>query len=92
MPLTLELSDEATKQAIASIRRYFDEELDLDIGDLKAQLLLEFVLKEIGPSIHNSAVADAQTFIRGRTADLEDVAFVPEFGFWPSSSVRRKRE
>lgn len=30
--MAIELSDEATKQSIASIRRYFDEELDQDIG------------------------------------------------------------
>ena len=34
--MVITLSDEATKQSIASIRRYFEEELEQDIGDLKA--------------------------------------------------------
>lgn len=89
--MTVTLSDDAVKQAVASIRRYFDEVLDQDIGDLKAQLVLDFILKEIGPSIYNDAVADAQTFIRDRVADLEDATHKPEFGYWPSTSVRRKR-
>ena len=88
--MTITLSDDATKQSIASIRRYFSEVLELDIGDLKAQLLLQFMLKEIGPTIYNGAISDAQTYLRDRLADLESVCFVPEFGYWPSSSVRRK--
>lgn len=87
---TIELPEQAQKQAIASLRRYFDEELDHEIGDLKAQLLLEFILKEIGPSVYNAAIADAQTFMRDRVADLENACFVQEFAYWPTSAVRRR--
>jgi uncharacterized protein (DUF2164 family) len=87
MPIVL--SETARKQAIASIKRYFVEELEQDIGDLKAGLLLEFILKEIGPSIYNAAIGDAQTYLRDRVADLEGACSVPEFAYWPSSSVRR---
>jgi uncharacterized protein (DUF2164 family) len=90
--MTVTLPDTASKQAIASIRRYFEEVLEQDIGDLKAQLFLEFVLKEIGPSIYNSAIDDAQAYMRDRVADLEDVSHKEEFVYWPkASSVRRKR-
>ena len=33
--MNISLSDETTKQSVASIRRYFKDELDQDIGDLK---------------------------------------------------------
>ena len=42
-------------------------------------------LKEIGPSIYNQAIADAQSYFTGRVADLEGVCHEPEFGFWPRS-------
>lgn len=87
--MTIILSDAARKQSIASIQRYFAEELDQDIGDLKAGLLLDFIAKEIGPSIYNGAIGDAQTYLRDRVADLDGVCSVPEFAFWPSSAVRR---
>jgi uncharacterized protein (DUF2164 family) len=83
------LSDNARKQSIASIKRYFVEELEQEIGDLKAGLLLEFILKEIGPSIYNAAIGDAQTYLSDRVADLEGACSVPEFAYWPPSSVRR---
>jgi uncharacterized protein (DUF2164 family) len=83
------LPDQTKAQAIASIRRYFAEQLDQEVGDLQASLLLEFVLKELGPSIYNAAVADAQAFLRDRVADLDGACFVPEFGYWPRSASRR---
>lgn len=42
------ISDEARKQAVASIRRYFAESLDDDIGELKAILVLDYFLAELG--------------------------------------------
>ena len=87
--MTITLTDDARKQSIASIKRYFREELDQDIGELKAGLVLEFFLKEIAPTIYNGAIADAQTYVRDRLVDLEGACSVPEFAFWPSASVRR---
>ena len=89
--MTIELSDEATKQSIASIRRYFEEELDQDIGDLKAGNILEFIIKEIAPSVYNHAIEDAQTYLRDRVADLDGACAVPEFAYWDKTSVRRKK-
>ena len=76
----IKLSDPTIKRLHASIRRYVAENLDEEIGDLKAGLLLEFCLKEIGPSIYNQAIADAQSFSTDRVADLDGVCHEDEFG------------
>ena len=89
MTVPISLTDDARKHSIASIKRYFAEELDQDIGELNAGLVLEFFLKEIAPTVYNGAIADAQTYLRDRLADLEGVCSAPEFAFWPSASVRR---
>ena len=47
--MSIKLTDEQRKQSIASIKRYVAQELDQDIGELKAGLLLDFFLKEIAP-------------------------------------------
>jgi uncharacterized protein (DUF2164 family) len=83
--MAIKLSAEARKRLVASIKRYAAENLDEEIGDLKAGLLLDYCLKEIGPSIYNQAIADAQAYFSGRVADLEGVCHEPEFGFWPRS-------
>jgi uncharacterized protein (DUF2164 family) len=91
--MKIELSDDARKRAVASLRRYCAAEMDEEIGDLKAGLLLDYILHEIGPSIYNGAIADAQTYLRDRVADLEAVCSAPEFTFWDApagKSPRRK--
>jgi len=91
--MTVRLSDEASKQARASIRRYCAEELELDteITDLQVASLLDFFLKEIAPSVHNATIAEAQVYLRDRLADLDSACSQPEFVYWPKgSSVRRK--
>ncbi len=88
--MTIELDKETQKALVASIKRYFDENLDDDIGDLKASLLLEFCLKEIGPTIYNQAISDAETFLQDKVADLENGCWEPEFGYWPEGRRGRR--
>jgi uncharacterized protein (DUF2164 family) len=85
---TLELTSDARKLSLASIRRHFQEDLDQDIGDLKASLVLDFFLAELGPSVYNMGVADAKKFIADRTEDLGALS-LEEFAHWPSASRRR---
>jgi uncharacterized protein (DUF2164 family) len=87
--MTVSLPDDARKQSIASIKRYFAEELGQDIGELKAGLLLDFILKEVAPTVYNGAITDAQAYLRDRVADLEGACSAREFAYWPPASVRR---
>lgn len=89
MPVAL--TDDATEKAVASIRRYFSEQLDQEVGELQARLLLEFVLKEIAPSVYNAAITDAQIYLRDRVADLDGACFAPEFAYWPRNAARRSQ-
>jgi uncharacterized protein (DUF2164 family) len=88
--MSITISPDATKQLQASIKRYFAEHLEQDIGDLKASMLLDYVLKEIGPTIYNQAIENAQAYFQGRVADLEGVCYEKEFTYWtPKSEGRR---
>ena len=88
--MAVRLSEDDTKEAIASIRRYCGEHLDVEIGDLQAGSLLDYFLKELAPSVYNAAIADAQTFFTDRLEDLEGTCHEREFAYWPKASVRRK--
>ena len=81
---SIRISDDARKQAVASIREYFKSELDQEIGDLKASLLLDYFLVEIGPVVYNAAIADAKTFFDERAADLSALCTRDEFTYWTS--------
>ncbi len=80
--MTIALSEDSQKRALNSIITYFDERLEQEIGVLQAQLLLDFFLEELAPSVYNKAVYDAQTFIHGQVADIDTTCFEPEFGYW----------
>ena len=89
--MAVALADDVRKHALTSLKRFWTENLDAEVGDLQAMALLDFFLKEIGPSVYNLGVADAQTYLRDRLVDLEGTCYEPEFAYWPkSSSVRRK--
>jgi len=80
--MTIELNKEACKEAIASIERYFRENMDEPIGNLAAGALLGFFLEEVGPVIYNQAVADAQERLQARVSELDIEVHEEEFQYW----------
>jgi uncharacterized protein (DUF2164 family) len=87
--MTIEISRQARTEAIASIRRYFEENLSEPIGDLPAGLLLNYFLEEIGPVIYNQAIADAQARMQHRVGDLTGELFADEFQYWAKVGKRK---
>ena len=80
--MAITLDKDAEDRLLSSVKRYFREELDQEIGDLKAKLLLRFILKEIGPCIYNRAVGDVHAHLRDVIDEVDAVCFEPELGFW----------
>ncbi|WP_439519374.1 DUF2164 domain-containing protein [Hydrogenophaga sp.] len=88
--MTIELTKEDRAQAIASIERYFRENMEEKIGNVAASGLLGFVLEEIGPSIYNKGVADAQERIQARVSDLDFEVHEEEFSYWRKFDKQRR--
>jgi len=72
-----------------SVQRFFADELEMDLGEMQASLVVTYVLKEIGPLVYNQAIRDAEQFISQRVADLEASCYEKEFTYW-SDQPRRK--
>lgn len=87
--MDIELGKEDRKQAVASIERYFEHNLEERIGNLQAGALLNFFIEEIGPCIYNKAVADVQERLQMRVAELDIECHADEFGYW--RKFERKR-
>jgi uncharacterized protein (DUF2164 family) len=90
--VAITLSPDTTKQLHTSIKKYFAEHMDEEIGDLKAGMLLDYCLKEIAPTVYNRAIADAQAYFQGRVSDLEGVCYEPEFTYWVPGQTERGRK
>lgn len=90
--MQIELSKEERTQAIASIRQYFEKNLDGPIGELAAGLLLNFFVEDVGPAIYNRAIADAQQRMGMRVADLNGELYYPEFQYWINSESKKRKK
>ena len=78
----IELEPETRKRMVESIRRYFEHEMDEEIGDLRAGFLLDYFLSELAPTVYNRAIGDTQAWMLGRIEDLDGSLHEPEFGYW----------
>ena len=56
------------------LRAFLNEELEpeSEIGDLKASIVLDFVIEQLGPGIYNQALADLQSHVMVRMSDAVD--------------------
>lgn len=86
--MAIALQPDTRKRLVASLKRYAAENLDEEIGDLKAGLLLDFCLAEIGAVVYNQAIADAQKYFHERTTDLDGVCHQPELTYWKTPPRR----
>jgi uncharacterized protein (DUF2164 family) len=88
--MSIELSKESRQQIIASIERYFQENMEEKIGNVAAGALLGFFLEELGPLVYNKAVADVQERLQLRVAELDIEIHEDEFQYWRKFDRPRK--
>ena len=88
--MTIELSNETRQMVVASIQRYFQENMDDPIGNITAGALLSFFLEEIGPVVYNKAVSDAQQQLQSRVKELDLEVYEDEIQYWSKAERKRK--
>jgi Uncharacterized conserved protein len=64
------LTKEQKSSARDKIREYMAETFEIEIGNLQAEIFLDFITKNIGIYYYNQAVADSLAFITEKTEDL----------------------
>ncbi len=65
-------SKEETRAMVSEIQAYFRSELDQEIGGLGAEMLLDFIGREVGGYFYNRGLEDARTLVAARMEDLTD--------------------
>ena len=88
--MTIELPNAAQQAAIASIQRYFQQNMDEPIGNITAGALLGFFLEEIGPLVYNKAVADVQQRLQARIQEIDLEVYEDEFQYWSKFDKKKK--
>lgn len=85
--MPLELTKEETEQVVPSLQRYFREEFDQELSEMRARFLLEYFQKEIAPLAYNKGVKDAEQYFRNKTEDLTGICYEDPLTYW----TRKKR-
>jgi uncharacterized protein (DUF2164 family) len=88
--MTLALAKEARAEAIKSIERYFQENMEERIGNIAAGALLNFFVEEVGPVIYNQAVAHVQERLQARVSEVDIEVHEDEFQYWRKFDSQRK--
>ena len=91
--MTIEISAEQRQEAIASIERYFRENMEEKIGNIAAGALLGYFLEELGPIVFNRAVAAVQERLQARVMEVDIEVHEDEFQYWRKfdAAQRKKR-
>lgn len=83
------------REALDSIQRYMSSEIDVEISEIQAELILDYFTKELAPFAYNKGIQDAQQFLLMKAEDLGGTCFEEGLTYWKSSkrassAVRRK--
>ena len=62
MKMEIELKKETREVLIENLKRYFWKERDEEITNLGAELMLDFIVNDIGPYIYNKAIEDSHAY------------------------------
>jgi len=59
----IKFSRDQKTRIVAEIQRYFDKELDQEIGDFDAEFLLDFFSEKVGGMYYNQGLNDARRLL-----------------------------
>ena len=76
--IPIKLPKEQKEELTARLQDYYERERSETIGNLEAELLLDFMLSEFGPFIYNKAISDVRTFMNKKAEQIEDELFAME--------------
>ncbi|MEI6618314.1 MAG: DUF2164 domain-containing protein [Betaproteobacteria bacterium] len=89
--MAIEIPKEVRQQAISSIERYFQENMDEKIGNITAGALLSFFVEEIGPVIYNMAVTEVQERLQTRIMEIDLEVHEDAFQYWRKYDHAKKK-
>lgn len=77
-PMKIRLSPERRAALLESVAAYYAENFDEAISPFRAEGLLDFFVRELGPQVYNQGVRDAAAFVQGKLTDIEGEVYERE--------------
>ncbi|MEN5168966.1 DUF2164 domain-containing protein [Brevundimonas pondensis] len=74
-PAATVLTREELQDAASRLRAYLRDEMDVEVGQLPAEMLVEFIERDIGRLFYNRGLRDAETVVRQKVEDVADALY-----------------
>lgn len=71
----IEIAPQVKEELIAELKRYLDDELDIQLGGFDAQFLLEFFERQLGCYYYNQGLADALQAFEAKVSEFADCIY-----------------
>ncbi|TWI90465.1 uncharacterized protein (DUF2164 family) [Roseibium hamelinense] len=68
----LKLSREQKVALAANLKRFLEDELDTEIGNMDAERLVDHLVKRFAPRFYNQGIRDAHALLSKKIDDLAD--------------------
>jgi uncharacterized protein (DUF2164 family) len=76
--MRIRLSDDRRAALLRAIKAYAADTFDEPLSDFRAEALLDFFVRELGPPVYNQGVRDAAGFIQQKLTDIEGEVYERE--------------
>ena len=78
--MRIRLSAERRADLLQALKEHFSSDFDEVLSDFRAEGLLEFFLRELGPPVYNQGVRDASSYMQQKLSDIEGEIYEREPG------------
>ena len=76
--MRINLSEDRRNDLIRSLTAFYHSEFDEDLSRFRAEQIVDFFLKALGPVVYNQAIQDARAFIAEKLEDLDAEFFIDD--------------
>jgi len=74
----IKIEKEKKQKLVKEIQAYFIDNYEEEIGELKAELLIDFLIEKVGKEVYNQALYDSKYWFKKKLEDLESDFFTLE--------------
>lgn len=71
----IKFSNQEKEQIVNKLQKYFERELEQEIGQFDAEFLLDFINKEFGSFYYNRGLYDAQNIVNDRVEQISEAIY-----------------
>jgi len=76
--MRIKLSDDRKTEITNALVGYFSSEFDEELSEYRAAGIVDFMLRQIGPSQYNQAITDARKYMAAKIDELDTEFYEPE--------------